>query len=183
MHRGHQAALDAPLVVEHLGQRRQGVGGAAGVADDGFASVLLVVHAVDEHRGVVLAGRRHDDLLGACVDVLLAGFLGEEQAGGFEHDVGAGFGPLEGRRVAFLREADLLAVDDQRVAVDRDLTLEAAVHRVVLQHVRQVVGLEQVVDGDDLDVVLEVLNRCAQHVATDAAEAVDTEFDSHLICS
>jgi hypothetical protein len=115
--------------------------------------------------------------------VLLRRFLGEEQAGRLEHDVGADFVPLQLRRVALLRQADLLAVDDQRVAFDRDFALEAAVHRVVLEHVGQVVGLEQVVDGNDLDVVLEVLHRCAQHVATDAAEAVDTEFDSHLTCS
>jgi hypothetical protein len=180
VHGGHQAALDAPLVVEHLGQGRQAVGGAAGVADDGFAGVFLVVHAEDEHRRVVLRRCRQDHLLRARVDVLLRRFLGQEEAGRFEHHVGADLAPLELRRVALLREADPLAVDDQRVAVDRDLALEAAVHRVVLQHVRQVVGLEQVVDGDDLDVVLEVLDGGAQHVATDAAEAVDTEFDSHV---
>jgi hypothetical protein len=41
------------------------------------------------------------------------------------------------------------------VAVDRHIALEAAVHGVVLEHVCQVVRLEQVVDADDLDVVAE----------------------------
>ena len=72
----------------------------------------------------------------------------------------------------------LLAVDDERVAVDCDVALEAAVHRVVLQHVGQVVGLEQVVDGDDLDVV-EVLHGGTEHHAPDAAEAVDANSDGH----
>src|SRR5690606_41083685 len=58
--------------------------------------------------------------------------------------------------------------------------LEAAVHGVVLQHVGQVVRVQQVVDGDDLDVVAEVLHRRTQHVAPDAAETVDTNLDRHV---
>ena len=107
------------------------------------------------------------------------GFV-QKQARGFEHDVGADLVPFERRRVTLLRQADLVAVDDQRVALDRDLTLEAAVHRVVLQHVSQVLGLEQVVDADDLDVG-KVLHGGAQDIATDAAEAVDTEFYGHFL--
>ncbi|KAG0738668.1 hypothetical protein G6F24_017553 [Rhizopus arrhizus] len=102
MHGGHQAALDAPLVVDDLGQRGQAVGGARGVGDDRLAGVGLVVHAVDEHRRVVLRRGRHDHLLGAGIDVLLRGFLGQEQAGGFQHHVGTDFVPLQVGRVAFL---------------------------------------------------------------------------------
>ena len=107
------------------------------------------------------------------------GFV-QKEARGFEHDVGADLVPFERCRVALLRQADLVAVDDERVALDRDLALEAAVHRVVLQHVGQVLGLEQVVDADDLD-VRKVLHGGAQDIATDAAEAVDTELDGHLL--
>ena len=53
-------------------------------------------------------------------------------------------------------------------------------HAVVLEHVRQVVGLQQVVDANDFDVA-EVLNSRAQHVAADAAEAVDTNLDRHSL--
>jgi hypothetical protein len=182
VHGGHQAALDAPLVVQHLGQRGQAVGGARGVGDDGLAGVGLVVHAVDEHRGVVLAGGRQDDLLRAGGEVLLGSFLGQEQARGLDHHVGADLAPLQLGGVLHRGQADLLAVDDQRVAVDRDLAVEAAVHRVVLEHVGQVVGLEQVVDADDLD-VLEVADRCAEHHAADAAETVDADLDGHEIFS
>jgi hypothetical protein len=52
------------------------------------------------------------------------------------------------------------------------------VHRVVLQHVGEVVGLEQVVDRDDLDLG-EILDRRAQHHAPDATEAVDADLDGH----
>lgn len=180
VHGGHQAALDAPLVVDHLGQRRQAVGGARGVGDDRFALVGVVVDAEHKHRRVVLGRCRQDHLLGARVEVLLRGFLGQEQAGGLDHHVGADCIPLEVGRIAFLGQADLVAVDDQRVAVDRHIGLEAAMHRVVLQHVGEVIGLEQVIDGHDLDVIGEVLHRRAQHVAADATESVDANLDCHV---
>ena len=67
-------------------------------------------------------------------------------------NIGADLVPLQVGRVALLREADAPAVDDQRAAIDTDIALEAAVHAVVLQHVGQVVGLKQVVDGHHLNV-------------------------------
>jgi hypothetical protein len=179
MHGGHQAALDAPLVVEHLGDRRQAVGRARGVGDDGLAGVGLVVDAVDEHRRVVLRRGRHDDLLRARVDVLLRGFLGEEQARRFDDDVGADGTPVQFGRVLHGGQADATAVDDQGVAVYADLALEAAVHGVVLEHIGQIVGLQQVVDADHLD-ILEILRRGAEHHAADAAESVDTYLDGHV---
>ena len=137
-----------------------------------------MVHAEHEHGGVVLGRSGQDDLLGAGVDVLLGGFLGQEQTGGFDHHVGADFVPLQVGGVALLRQADLLAVDDQGVAFDGNFAVKAAVHAVVLQHVSQVVGLQQVVDADDFDVG-EVLHCGAQHVAADAAKTVDAYLDRH----
>ena len=89
-----------------------------------------------------------------------------------------GFGRIG--RMVFRGEADLLAVDDHRVALDLDFLLERAVDRVVLEHVREVVRIEEVVDADHFDVVREVLDRGAEHHAADTAEAVDTNFDSHF---
>ena len=57
--------------------------------------------------------------------------------------------------------------------------VERAVDGVVLEHVREVVRIEEVVDADDLDVA-EVLNRRAENHAADTAEAVDTDLDSHF---
>ena len=105
------------------------------------------------------------------------GFV-QEQAGGFDHNVSADLVPLQGGGVALLGQANLLAVDDQGVAVDRNLAFEAAMHAVVLEHVGQVVGFEQVVDANHFD-VLEVLCGGTEHHATDAAKAVDTDFDGH----
>ena len=40
---GHQTTDDAELVIEHLGQRPQAVGGTRRVADDFLATVVFVV--------------------------------------------------------------------------------------------------------------------------------------------
>ena len=82
---------------------------------------------------------------------LCGGFV-KKKAGGFKHYMGAHIGPLEVGGVALLGEADFFAVDDQRAFVNRHLAFKAPVHAVVLQHVGQVVGLEQVVDRHDLNV-------------------------------
>ena len=109
----------------------------------------------------------------------LSGFLGQEQAGGLDDHVGADFAPLEVGGVLDGCQTDLLAIDDQGVALDGHIALEAAMHAVVLEHVGQVVGLEQVVDGNDLHVLGKVLHRCAEHHAADATKAIDADFDGH----
>lgn len=148
VHGAHQAALDAPVVVQHLGHRGQTVGGAGSGGDDGFAGVFVMVDAIDEHRRVVLGRRRLHHFLGAGVDVLLAAFLGQEEAGAVDDDLGVHLVPLQIGRVFLRGQADGLAVDHQAAALDLHIALEAAVHRVVLQHVGQVFRIQQVVDAD-----------------------------------
>lgn len=55
--------------------------------------------------------------------------------------------------------------------------MEAAVHRVVLEEVGEVVGGDQVVDRDDLD--RRVVGREAVDEAADAAETIDADADGH----
>ena len=51
---------------------------------------------------------------------------------------------------------------------------------IVLQHVGEVLGVEQVVDADDFDVI-EVLDGGAEDHAADAAKPVDANFDGHVV--
>jgi len=51
-------------------------------------------------------------------------------------------------------------------------------HGIVLQHVGQVFRIEQVVDGNDLD-VFEVLADSTEHHTADTAKTVNTNFDCH----
>ena len=75
MHGGHQAALDAPFVVQHFGDGSQRVGGAAGVADDGLPRVGRVVDPIHKHGGVVFGRRGHHHLFGTGCQVFARAVL------------------------------------------------------------------------------------------------------------
>lgn len=135
---GHETLNDGVLVVDDLGEGSKAVGGARGVGEDGdVRGVALLVDAHDEHGGVG-GGSGDDDLLGATLQVGGGLLGGGEDTGGLDDVLGALLGPGDGGRVALGVEGDLLAVDDQVLAVDLDLTLEDAVGGVILEHV----GLE-----------------------------------------
>ena len=177
---GHEAALDAERVVEHLGQRRQAVRGAGRVADDRLRAVVeVVVHAHDDRDVVVGGGRGDDDLLGATgVDVLArVGGLGEE-AGGLDDDVDAEVAPRQGARVALGEHLHRVAGDLDALAVGGDVLLEDAQDAVVLQQVGERLGAGQVVDRHDLDVLAAGRDRPPE-VAADATESVDAYPDRH----
>ena len=180
VNRGHEAALDAELVVENLGDRSEAVRGAGSVGDDVLTCVGLVIHAIDEHRGRVLGRSGHDDLLRTGRDVSASLLVRKEEARGLDNDLSTDVAPSESGRILLSRETDLLAIDDEAVAVDRDVMLEDTVNGVILQHVREVIGFEKIVDTDHFDVVREVFNRRAENHAADTAKAVNANLDSHF---
>jgi len=177
---GHQAALDAERVVEHLGQRGQAVGGAGGVADDRLRAVVQVVVDAHHDRQVVAGGRRgDDDLLGpAGVDVLARVVGLGEEAGGLDDDVDAQVTPGEVARVALGQHLEGGATDLDPVADGGDLLGELAQDAVVLQQVRERLGSGQVVDRHDLDVRATGGGRPIE-VAPDPAETVDAHSYGH----
>ena len=59
--------------------------------------------------------------------------------------------------------------------------LENAVNGVILEHVREIIRIEKIVDADHFDVIREVLDRSTEHHATDTAEPIDTNLDSHFL--
>ena len=70
--------------------------------------------------------------------------------------------------------------DDEMIAVDADRQRERPVRRVVARQMRVGLGVAEVVDGDDLNLVgaLALVER-AQNVAADTAVTVDCNFDGH----
>jgi len=72
-----------------------------------------------------------------------------------------------------VRGLDAVAIDDDVVALHVHGAVEAAVHRVVLELVRHVLGVRARVDGHEL--ALGVLHGDPGHEAADAAEAVDAD--------
>src|ERR1035441_4201251 len=147
--------------------------------DSTTTSAPIAPRSETDPRPVPLRRRAYDPLLRARCQVLARRVLGEKQTRRLDHDVGADRSPVQFGRILHRAQGNLPAAHDQRVAVDRHLALEAAVHRVVLQHVDKVLWLEQVVDADDLD-VLEVLNSGTENHTPDATEAIDPDLYSHV---
>ena len=103
-------------------------------------------------------------------------FLGEEEAGGFYHILGADFVPLEVGGIFLGGDADLLAVHGQGAVLYVSLNgaFEAAVHGVVFQHVCHVIHRAEVVDAYYFDVIS--LDGCTENEPSDAAKSIDTYF-------
>src|ERR1035437_2057635 len=182
--RVHHALFDPERIVEDLRERRQAVGGAAGVADD---HVLRgVVHAlVDaEDDGDVLAlGRGADeDLLGAGSDVG-AGLVGlGEAARRLDDDVDAEILPGQLGRIGDLQDLDGPAVDDDRVVGVGDGAVEVAIGGVVGEEERVHRNVHDVVDGYDFELGRALEDRL-QRLPADAAETVDADANCHVYSS
>ena len=108
----HEALLDAPTVVEDLGDGSEAVGRARGVRDDGHVAVVaLVVDAHHEDGGAVLGRSGDDGLLGTTLDVGAGGLGVAEDTGALSDVVGTDLAPRDGAWVSLLEDVDLLAVD------------------------------------------------------------------------
>lgn len=140
---GHETLNDAKVVVDDLGKGSETVGGARGVGDDlVLGLVSLEVDTADKHGGV---GRRSrdDDLLGTTLEVERGLLNGGEDTGGLDDVVGARLAPWDGSGVTLTVDGDGLAVDDELAVLGLNGALEAAVGRVVLEHVNHVVKVDE----------------------------------------
>ena len=185
MNGGHQTALNAEAVVQDLGDGSQAVGGAAGVADDGLASILVGVHTANEHVGLatvvtLLAGSRQNHVLGTSLEVLLSTIHGQVETGRFNDILGTNLTP--GDVLGFLLgiDVDVLTVNDEFLLLQVIVhsAIKASVHGVILEHIGHVVNVEQVIDTYHLDVVYILrLKSRAEHETSDTSESINTDFN------
>ena len=140
---------------------------------------LVVVDAVDDGEVDAVRRRRDQHALGAGRKVERRLLLRREDAGALERDVDAELFPRQLRRVLDGGHFDCAVAAIDRVALDRHLAGEAAMHGVVAQQMR--IGLDrgEIVHGDDLDILAPSLDHGAQDIAADAAEAVDGYANRH----
>jgi hypothetical protein len=179
--RGHQPALDADRIVEHLRERGEAVGGAAGVRNDGVCGgQRRVVDAVDHGEIDFLRGRRDQHPLRSRVEMLLAAGAVGEEAGAFERDIDAISLVRQLGRIALGRHVDALAVDDQVVAIDLDRALERTVDRIALEQAGVGFRIGQVVDRDEFEIMVGALDDRARDIAPDAPETVDRNLGRHV---
>src|SRR5262249_49941176 len=114
-----------------------------------------------------------DDHL-ACprVQMLLGAGARTELAGGFDHDLHAQIGPRQRPRLALRERQHPLLVDRDPLLHGPSPPPQTPEHRVVLEQVRERRGVDQVVDGNDLDVGVALVGG-AHETPADAAEPVD----------
>ena len=174
---GHETLLEAKVVVDDLGERSETVGGAGSVGDNlQVLGVFVVVDTHDEHGSSLLGRSRDDDLLGASLEVSSSLLTIGEDTGGLRNVLGTSVAPRNLSRGHGVGDLDLVAVDPDAVLVGLDLTLEATVGGVVLDHVLHVSGInEGIVDGDDID--HGVGSGGTEDETTDTTETVDTNVD------
>ena len=179
MHGGHEAFHDADFVVEHLDHRRQAVGGAGRVRHDVIVGGQAgVVDPVND--GFVSAGTGGGDQhpLRAVFEMQRGLFTGGEDTGAFQRDVD--IVPRQFLGVAQRGHFHRALAHIDAVAGHFHLGGEAAVHAVVAQQVGVGLDRAEIVDRHDLDIGATGFDDAAKHVAANAAEPVDGDFDGHV---
>ena len=106
------------------------------------------------------------------------GGVGEE-TGGLDDDVDPQLAPGKIRRVLLGEGLDLLTTHLDGVIVVGDFFGEASEDGVVFQEVSKGLVVSEVVDGNHLEVSAGC-NERAEVVASNAAEAVDSNLDGHF---
>ncbi len=178
VHGGHQTIFNTELVVQNFGNRSQAVRGAGSVGNElGTFYIGFFVYADYEHRGSVFGRSRHYHIFGAGFNVGLRFFLGKEQTGGFYYIFGTYFIPSQFFGVLASGYADFFAVDDQLAVFNVRFhgAVKFAVHRIIFEHISQIVNRAQVVDAYDFNIFAFL--RRAEYKATDAAKTVNTNFN------
>ena len=176
----HHALLDAERVVEDLDHRGKAVGRAARVGDDVLvARERVLVDTQHDRLDAALGRGRDDDLLGAALEVQPGALGVGEAARRLDDHVGAEVAPGQVGGVPLGEHLEAVPVDHEFVALGRHVAGEDAVHGVVLEEVRERLGVGEVVDRDDVEVGAAALEDGAEHEAADAAEPVDANLDGH----
>src|ERR1700733_914074 len=104
--------------------------------------------------------------------MLSGGGPGPKRSGGLDYDIDFELVPRQREGVGLRQRAHLDAVDDDASGVNRNLAREPPVDGVVSEQMRKRRGIDEIVDGDHLDVGTLLVGG-AEHAPADAAEAID----------
>ena len=177
VHGGEQPFLDAPAVVEHLGDRGQPVGGAGGIGEDAVLRGVVGVLVDAEHDGDIFVPGRcgDDDAPGAALEVRRRLARIGEEAGRFDHELRTQLAPGDPGRVALGDDGHAPALDHDGVGLRPHLAREAPVVAVVLEQVGVGLRVGEVVDRHHLQRVGVVVQHGLERLAPDAPEAVNAD--------
>jgi hypothetical protein len=163
--------------VQDLADGGERIRGARGVAHDArLGAELEIVDSHHHERVDLVPGRdREDDARGSLREVLLEERARAVLPRGLDDDVHIELRPVHVARGLRVQDPDLAALGVQVLPLDPDGLLEAPVHRVELEEVLQALGVRDVHDRDNFDVVARVGD--PEHVPADAAEPHDPDPD------
>src|SRR6185295_58298 len=181
VHGRHHGLPESDAPADDLDDRRDAVCRAARAGDDAGRTAGQV-RPMDE--GLHLAAvrrRRQEDKPRSGPDVFLELVAPREHPGALEHQVDAQLLPGEPRWVAAPQRAQLAAGDDQIAAVDEHGLRVAPVHRVEAEQIGEIVDLDQIVDGDQLEGRL--VDHQLQDRASDSSQAIDGDSGAHAASS
>ena len=103
-------------------------------------------------------------------------FFREEKTGGFHYVFHSDLIPFQIGRVLLSCNSNGFPVYYQLTIFDFDCPIETTVYTVVLEHVRHIFHIDQVVDGYNFNVASVLCLCCAEYQAADTAKAVNTYF-------
>ena len=109
---------------------------------------------------------------------MLARFLiRKEKSGGLHYDLSTDLIPSEVGGIHLRSKADSLTAHDKITVLHRHFVAEGSVYGIVLQHVSQILRIEEVIDPHYLNVIREFLHGCTENHTSYAAEPIDTDFN------
>ena len=176
---------EAERIADHFHHWHQTICRAGGIRHDGVFGRIIFVAVHTHYDGDVLTfgGRGNKHLLGSAVDVLASSGRVGEATSGFEHDVYAKVLPRKRTWILLGKHLDLVAVDDDRVFSHLDVSLIRAVHRVVLEQVRQRLRVSKIVHRDEFQIGDAVVLCRAHNLPPNASKSVDTYPCCHSFSS
>ena len=150
--------------------------------------ILLMVDANHDSDVFILTRSRNDYLLRTCVDVALGLATLSEETSGFDDDINSKLFPWQcGWAFSDSQALNFVPIDDKDVVFSDfragffgvNFFLSAALGRVILNQVSEVVSRHEVVHGDYLNFFTEksLVANCAKHQTPDASETIDADFD------
>src|SRR6516164_8761349 len=139
--------------------------------------VRLLVYAQHKRRVWILRWRRNHHFFHWPAQMLLRFRPLRKQSGRLYYDIRTHPRPVDFRGILDLKYLEASTLDADRVVGVRNPLRQVSEDRVVLQQVRQRLRVRDVVYRDELQVL--VVDGCAQDIASDTAEAVDSNLDWH----
>jgi hypothetical protein len=97
-----------------------------------------------------------------------------ESSRGFHYNLGANAFPRNRCRIFFFEYFELLTVNRDGISLGANVMLQITQDRVVLQQMRQRLGVGKVIDRHQIEVL--IVESGAQDIATDAAKSVDADL-------